>query len=99
MVLLVGGAKEFIVGVEGVSNVLGVSPLLLSLIIVPIATELPEKVNSIIWAANRSSPHAARRAQRRKYLRPAPDIHLAVGQVRGSIDLDGLMGSYGTAQP
>jgi cation:H+ antiporter len=49
-VLLVGGAKGFIVGVEGVSKVLGISPLLLSLIIIPIATELPEKVNSIIWA-------------------------------------------------
>jgi cation:H+ antiporter len=28
---------------------LGVSALLLSLLIIPIATELPEKVNSIIW--------------------------------------------------
>ncbi|MGF6267476.1 Ca2+/Na+ antiporter [Paraburkholderia youngii] len=34
---------------EGVSQVLGVSALLLSLIIIPIATELPEKVNSILW--------------------------------------------------
>jgi cation:H+ antiporter len=29
--------------------VVGVSPLLLSLLIIPIATELPEKVNSILW--------------------------------------------------
>ncbi|MGF6466476.1 Ca2+/Na+ antiporter [Paraburkholderia youngii] len=28
---------------------LGVSALLLSLIIIPIATELPEKVNSVLW--------------------------------------------------
>ncbi len=49
-VLLVGGAKGFISGVEGVSKALGISALLLSLIIIPIATELPEKVNSIIWA-------------------------------------------------
>ncbi|SAL75713.1 sodium/calcium exchanger membrane region [Caballeronia terrestris] len=48
--LLVGGAKGFIHGVEGVSEALGVSALLLSLIIIPIATELPEKVNSILWA-------------------------------------------------
>jgi cation:H+ antiporter len=47
--LLVGGAKGFIHGVEGVSHVLGISALLLSLIIVPIATELPEKVNSVLW--------------------------------------------------
>ena len=47
--LLVGGAKGFIHGVEGVSHVLGISTLLLSLLIIPIATELPEKVNSILW--------------------------------------------------
>jgi cation:H+ antiporter len=47
--LLVGGAKGFIHGVEGVSHALGISALLLSLIIIPIATELPEKVNSILW--------------------------------------------------
>lgn len=49
LALLVLGAKGFINGVEGVSALLGISALLLSLLIVPIATELPEKVNSILW--------------------------------------------------
>jgi cation:H+ antiporter len=35
--------------VEEASDVLGISALLLSLLIIPIATELPEKVNSILW--------------------------------------------------
>lgn len=48
--LLLIGAKGFIGGIEGVSEALGVSALLLSLIIIPIATELPEKVNSVLWA-------------------------------------------------
>ncbi len=47
--LLVLGAKGFISGMEGVSRLVGVSALLLSLLIIPIATELPEKVNSILW--------------------------------------------------
>lgn len=47
--LLVYGAEGFISGVEGVANLLGISSLLLSLLIIPIATELPEKVNSILW--------------------------------------------------
>jgi cation:H+ antiporter len=47
--LLVGGAKGFIMGVEEAAHVLGISTLLLSLLIIPIATELPEKVNSILW--------------------------------------------------
>lgn len=49
LLLLVGGAKGFIHGVEEASRILGISPLLLSLLIIPIATELPEKVNSILW--------------------------------------------------
>ena len=32
---------------------LGISALLLSLLIIPIATELPEKVNSILWIRKR----------------------------------------------
>jgi cation:H+ antiporter len=47
--LLILGAKGFIHGVEQASVHLGVSALFLSLLIVPVATELPEKVNSILW--------------------------------------------------
>jgi cation:H+ antiporter len=49
LALLVGGAKGFIYGVQGVAHVMGISALLLSLLVIPIATELPEKVNSILW--------------------------------------------------
>ncbi len=47
--LLVAGAKGFIHGVEAAAPIIGISALLLSLMIIPIATELPEKVNSILW--------------------------------------------------
>jgi cation:H+ antiporter len=49
LALLVAGAKGFINGVEAASSILGISALMLSLLIIPIATELPEKVNSILW--------------------------------------------------
>lgn len=49
LALLVAGAKGFIHGVEEASAILGISALLLSLLIIPIATELPEKVNSVLW--------------------------------------------------
>jgi cation:H+ antiporter len=49
LILLVAGAKGFIHGVAQAAHVLGISALLLSLLIIPIATELPEKVNSILW--------------------------------------------------
>ncbi len=47
--LLVAGAKGFIHGIEQAAPLLGISALVLSLMIVPVATELPEKVNSILW--------------------------------------------------
>ena len=47
--LIIGGAKGFVFGVEHLASWLGVSALALSLLIIPVATELPEKVNSIIW--------------------------------------------------
>ncbi len=49
LVLLLFGAKGFIDGVENISKSLHFSALLLSLLIIPFATELPEKVNSIFW--------------------------------------------------
>ena len=49
LALLVAGAKGFINGVEEASEILGISALMLSLLIIPIATELPEKMNSILW--------------------------------------------------
>lgn len=47
--LIVGGAAGFVDGVEGVARSAGIAPVILALVIAPIATELPEKLNSIIW--------------------------------------------------
>jgi cation:H+ antiporter len=49
LVLLVAGAHYFVAYVQALSASIGVPALILSLIITPIATELPEKLNSIIW--------------------------------------------------
>jgi len=48
-VLIMLGAKGFVHGIESLSNLINISALTLSLLIIPVATELPEKVNSIIW--------------------------------------------------
>jgi len=47
--LLVMGARGFITSIQQAAPLLGISALLLSLMIVPVATELPEKINSILW--------------------------------------------------
>ena len=49
LLMLVLGAKLFVAGVEQISFQFGVPALLVSLLLVPVATELPEKVNSILW--------------------------------------------------
>jgi cation:H+ antiporter len=43
------GAHFFVQGVEGASEVMGIPAGLISLVLAPLATELPEKFNSLIW--------------------------------------------------
>lgn len=49
LALIVGAATLFVQYVSDVASSLGVTSLILSLIIVPLATELPEKFNSVLW--------------------------------------------------
>jgi cation:H+ antiporter len=46
---MVGGAHLFVEELLHVAESLGVEAIILSLILAPLATELPEKVNSVIW--------------------------------------------------
>ncbi len=48
---ILGGAEIFVHNLEKVSSAIGLSPFVLSVIITPVATELPEKFNSIIWVS------------------------------------------------
>lgn len=49
LALIIAGAKGFVGGVEHLAELLQIPVIALALLIVPIATELPEKVNSILW--------------------------------------------------
>ncbi len=46
---IVGGAYAFVGSVSAIATGLGLDSALLALVIAPIATELPEKFNSVIW--------------------------------------------------
>jgi cation:H+ antiporter len=46
---IVGGAEIFVEQVLHVADSVGLEPLLLSLVLAPFATELPEKANSFFW--------------------------------------------------
>lgn len=49
LLIIVAGAQLFIRSVEAVSTALGIPVFILAIIITPIATELPEKFNSVLW--------------------------------------------------
>lgn len=46
---IVVGAVVFVDAVDHIARAVGISEVLLALVIAPIATELPEKLNSVIW--------------------------------------------------
>ncbi len=46
---IIAGAELFVSNIEVVAKGFGISTLALSIIITPVATELPEKFNSVIW--------------------------------------------------
>jgi cation:H+ antiporter len=49
---IIGGAWAFVQGVEDIAKGSGLNPTLLALLIAPIATELPETLNSVLWVRN-----------------------------------------------
>lgn len=55
---IVGGAHLFVGAVGDLAAWFGVAPLILSLLITPIATEMPEKMNSLIWLYQRKDQMA-----------------------------------------
>jgi cation:H+ antiporter len=52
------GAKFFVDGIKTLSAFWGVPVLIFSLLIAPLATEMPEKFNSIIWLSQRKDTMA-----------------------------------------
>ncbi len=51
--LIIGGAELFVEEIQTIAVAVGLAPLLLSLLLTPVATELPETLNSVLWIARR----------------------------------------------
>jgi cation:H+ antiporter len=49
LALIIGGAYQFVEATRALTEMIGISPLVFTLIVAPVATELPEKFNSVIW--------------------------------------------------
>ncbi|NLT94492.1 MAG: sodium:calcium antiporter [Clostridia bacterium] len=53
LALIIWGAHNFVEGIKVLAKTMNLPAVVLALIIAPIATELPEKFNSIIWLAQK----------------------------------------------
>jgi len=53
LALIIVGAYVFVGSVEHLASSLGIDEVILALVIAPIATELPEKFNSVLWVRQR----------------------------------------------
>ncbi|MCC7103839.1 MAG: sodium:calcium antiporter [Chloroflexi bacterium] len=49
LALMVAGSRVFVANVELIAHSLHIPPLVLALVLAPLATELPEKFNSVVW--------------------------------------------------
>jgi cation:H+ antiporter len=49
LVLLLGGAQLFVTQVEHIAREFQINALVLALVLAPLASELPEKLNSVLW--------------------------------------------------
>jgi cation:H+ antiporter len=53
LVLIVGAARIFVDAISNVADRLGVPSLLFALLVAPVATELPEQFNGVLWLRRR----------------------------------------------
>lgn len=58
LVAIILGANLFVNEINGLADILSINPLILALIICPIATELPEKFNSLLWIREKKDTFA-----------------------------------------
>jgi cation:H+ antiporter len=49
LALIIGGAHLFVTEVESIAHTAATSALVLALVLAPLASELPEKLNSVVW--------------------------------------------------
>lgn len=58
LLAIILGAKYFVDSLTVISGALGISPFIFALLIAPVATELPEKFNSVIWLWQKKDTYA-----------------------------------------
>ena len=95
LVMIVGGAELFVEEVVTVAEALGISALVLSLVLAPLATELPEKLNSVLWMRREKDTLAVGNITGAMAFQST--VPIALGLVVTEWDLDGFAVAAGVA--
>lgn len=88
---IVFGAEIFVENIEIISTNFGISALILSLIITPIATELPEKFNSIIWVSKKKDTLALGNITGAMVFQSCIPVALGVAATSWNLDFMGIV--------
>lgn len=95
MVVMLGGAELFVHTLSGLAVQLGMSGFVLSALVAPLATELPETVNSLVWTSQGKDTLAAANVTGAMVLQgaviPAVGMWFTPWKFSGSEDLAALV--------
>jgi len=58
LAVIIFAARLFVGEIKDISTMLGISPLILALLVSPMATELPEMFNSVLWIREKKDTYA-----------------------------------------
>ncbi|MBZ0189298.1 MAG: sodium:calcium antiporter, partial [Candidatus Obscuribacterales bacterium] len=88
---IVGGAYIFVEFIQKIALDIGFPPLVLSLIVSPIATELPEKINSVLWARNGKDTLALGNVTGALVFQSCIPVAFGIGFTKWNLDLGTLL--------
>lgn len=97
VVALIGiviGADIFVGSIETTAEVFGISALALSLVVAPVATELPEKFNSIIWISKKKDTLAMGNITGAMVFQSCVPVSIGIIATHWQLDIKALMSAF-----
>jgi cation:H+ antiporter len=90
LVAIIAGAHIFVKSLEHVAAMLAISPLVLSIVVTPIATELPEKFNSLLWVRRGKDTLALGNISGAMVFQSCIPVAIGIAMTRWALDLTAL---------
>jgi cation:H+ antiporter len=91
LALIVLAARVFVAGMSQVSKTLGVPSLVFALLVAPVATELPEQFNAVLWIRRRKDTLAAGNVTGAMVFQSSFPVSVGLLFTPWKLDADGLV--------